>query len=225
MTFRQENFQYHDDVSAALENTISAERLGTYLKKSGFNRERAIKLYVWNSYISQSLHSSLESCEVAIRNSVNECLTDAFGSQWFENLRFFSINPETQSRLTTSIQQVISRIEKAGHDVTNGRVVAGLSFEFWVGLMAGKYEQPLWQTRLHGIFPNLPKLMRRKDLQERLQKIKELRNRVAHYEPIFGRNLSQEHADIIATIGYRCPHTADWINHHSRFHLALRAKP
>ncbi|WP_291724391.1 Abi family protein [Magnetospirillum sp. 64-120] len=225
MPFRQENFQYQDDVSLALENTISVERLGTYLKRAGFDRERAIKLYLWNSYISQSLHSPLEICEVSIRNSVNQCLVDAFGSQWHNEQRFFDINPETRSRLETSIAQVVDRIEKADHPVTNGRVVAGLSFEFWVGLMAGKYERPLWQTRLHGIFPNLPRGMKRKDLQQRLRRIKDLRNRVAHYEPVFERDLSQDHADIISTISYRCEHTADWVNHHSRFHLALRAKP
>lgn len=225
MTFRQENFQYHDDVAAALESTISAERLGSYLRKSGFNKERALRLYVWNSYISQSFHSPLESCEVAIRNSVNECLTDVFGACWFKEQRFFDINPETRTRLETSVEQVIGRITKAGHEITNGRVVAGLSFEFWVGLMTSRYDRTLWQTKLHSTFPNLPKSVKRKELQSRLRSIKELRNRVAHYEPIFERNLSQEHADIIAMIGYRCAHTADWINHHSRFHLALRAKP
>lgn len=225
MPFRQENFQYLNDVSLALENTISMERLSTYLKRAGFQRDRAIKLYIWNSYVSQSLHSALEICEVSLRNSVNQCLIDTFGLQWFADHRFLGITPETRARLENSIAQVIERIEKANHDVTNGRVVAGLSFEFWVGLMAGRYDRQLWQTRLHSTFPNLPKTMKRKDLQEQLRRIKDLRNQVAHYEPIFERDLSQDHADIISTIRFRCEHTANWVHHHSRFHLALRAKP
>jgi len=225
MPFSQGHFQYQPIVLTALERTISADRLSTYIAYAGFDKERAIRLYVWNSYVSQCFHLPLQSVEVSTRNTVNEYLSFRFGTGWPQDARFLNLVPERRDRTQDAIRKVTKRVTTEGHPVTTGRVVAGLPFDFWVGLFTTKYDRPLWQTSLHNILPNLPKTAKRRDLYELLRSIKELRNRVAHYEPIFQRDLSKEHTNIIAAIRHRCTYTADWVSAHSRLQLALRSKP
>jgi len=45
----------------------------------------------------------------------------------------------------------------------------------------------------------------------RLDSLRKLRNRVAHLEPIVGRNLRQDLADIVETMGWICPTSAFWL--------------
>lgn len=221
----QEEFLYQDDVVASLESAISVERLGPYLKESGFKKDRALKLYIWNANLSESLHFPLQNVEVTIRNAINDCLIQIWGPHWFDDCRFLSIAGHARPDQERAIDKVKARIVSAKNPVTNGRVVAGLSFEFWVSLLTKRYDRPIWQTRLHDVFPNLPKIQKRADIRTELWRVKEIRNRVAHYEPVFERDLSFEHSLMIKAIRYRCEHLARWVNHHSRFHSALRLKP
>ncbi len=223
--FGQAQFQYQPIVLSALESTISTDRLNTYIKAAGFDKERAIQLYVWNSYVSQSFHLPFQTIEVSIRNTLNEYLAIRFGADWPKEPTFLSLVPDREEKTEEAIRKVSKRVTGDGHPVTTGRIVAGLPFDFWVGLFTGKYDRPLWQTSLHRIFPNFPKTCKRRELHSLLQEIKGLRNRVAHYEPIFERDLSKEHSNVIKAIRYRCTHTADWVSAHSQLQTALRAKP
>jgi hypothetical protein len=218
----QAEFKYHGDVVRALEATISSERLNTYLVPAGFNRGYAIQLYVWNSRLSESLHLSLQTAEVTLRNAVHGRLCSLFGDAWPTDDRFRQCVPREG---LSSIDKVIERIQKAKKDPTTGRIIAGLSFEFWTYLFASQYDRKLWQSALHLTFPNMPKHMKRHHLQKEIIDIKEIRNRVAHYEPIFRRDLSLIHTNIIRLIAYRCEETAAWVRHHSELPAALRAKP
>lgn len=184
-----------------------------------------MRLYVWNSYVSQCFHFPLQTAEISLRNTVNEYLSSRFGPGWPQDNRFLELVPDRRERTDDAIKKVVKRVKDDGYKITTGRIVAGLPFDFWVGLFTGKYDRPLWQTTLHGLFPNLPKGSKRRDLYELLMSVKNLRNRIAHYEPIFERDLSKEHTDIISAIRFRCVHTADWVSAHSRLQLALRCKP
>lgn len=225
MPFSQAQFDYQPVVLSALFDTISADRLSNYLVYAGYDKERALRLYVWNSYVSQCFHLPLQTVEVSIRNTVSGFLSSRFCPDWPQDERFLDLVPDRRERTKEAIRKVIRRVNDDRHLVTTGRIVAGLPFDFWVGLFTGKYEHPLWQTTLHKVFPNLPNTSKRKTVHDRLWSIKDLRNRVAHYEPIFDRDLSKEHSEIVSAIRYRCSHTADWIGVHSKLQVALRCKP
>lgn len=66
--------------------------------------------------------------------------------------------------------------------VTEGSVVAELTFYFWKKLFGGDYEQALWRTTLKRIFPN--KRLKRAQIAENLEAIYQTRNRLAHHEPV-----------------------------------------
>jgi len=61
-----------------------------------------------------------------------------------------------------------------------------------------------------GRFPYGPK-PDRKRMQKRFLKIRDLRNRVAHHEPIFFINLETEYVRILTALEWICPVSACWV--------------
>ena len=47
-------------------------------------------------------------------------------------------------------------------------------------------------------------------MYERLEEIRKLRNRIAHHEPIFTRNLTGDLQKIVDLVELRCKVTASW---------------
>lgn len=72
--------------------------------------------------------------------------------------------------------------------VTDGKVIAEITFYFWKRLYSPDYEQTLWRTTLKKTFPN--KKLKRADVAEKLEHIYQARNRLAHHEPVLNRRFS-----------------------------------
>ena len=49
-----------------------------------------------------------------------------------------------------------------------------------------------------------------------LNTLRTLRNRIAHHEPIFARDLARDHERILEVAEWISPATTAWIEHHSR---------
>jgi hypothetical protein len=87
--------------------------------------------------------------------------------------------------------------------------VAELSFGLWRFLVAARYERSLWRRCLYRAFPGEG---RRKVVHAKLAVLHELRNRIAHHEPIHNRPLRQRYADALTVTGWICPVTRDWVH-------------
>jgi hypothetical protein len=179
-------------------------------------------LYLWNARLGEAFYLPLQTVEVLLRNAIHQALCDAFGMMWQDNAKFRAL---LSAETVSNIEQVKRRIALGGKPVTTDRVVAGLSFDFWTWLLTSTFDRPIWQTRLRRVFPNLPGDKSRGDMRNMVTDIKNLRNRVAHHEPIIGENLSQRHADIVRLVGFRCHETSAWLRHHSAVQLVMRARP
>lgn len=222
MTLSQEEFAYATNVLDALDGTISASRIGTFLRASGFDRTRAVKMYLWNSRVSEAFYFPLQCAEVVLRNSINEALSDVYGRDWPTDLKFGRlISPETE----LNIQRVQERLIRAGYKIETDRIVAGLSFDFWATMLKKDFDRPVWQTRLRTVFPHLPGGFGLGDMRELVRNVKNLRNRIAHHEPILRVNHSAMHTNILRVIRFRCPQTANWVSQHSRVLAVLRERP
>lgn len=79
-------FPFNDEVLAALETSLSPERIATYTRETGGDRQQAIKLYTWNTAISAAFYGPLQSLEVALRNAMHCQLSAKYGLDWYENL-------------------------------------------------------------------------------------------------------------------------------------------
>lgn len=72
--------------------------------------------------------------------------------------------------------------------VSEGQVVAQLTMHFWKRLFSEEYEKTLWKRALKNVFPN--KTISRAAVASQLEVIYEIRNRLAHHEPVYGRRLA-----------------------------------
>ncbi|MGC9667099.1 hypothetical protein ACNTMW_11155 [Planosporangium sp. 12N6] len=104
---------------------------------------------------------------------------------------------------------------------TPGRVVAELSLGFWWSLLAENYNRTIWQPCLRQAFPNA----RRGMLYASIDDVRRLRNRIAHHEPIHGRDLPSDYRTLLDTAEHVSPRLPWWIDTTSRVPTVLMKRP
>ena len=82
--------------------------------------------------------------------------------------------------------EVKNRLVKQNKSITHDRIISELTLGFWTTLFSKRYNQYKFQSVLvKNVFQNCPKSKRNiKNLQVCVDEIRELRNRVCHYENI-----------------------------------------
>ena len=209
-----------------LEASLSPERMSTYLRAAEGDRERAFHLYAWNTAISAAFYGPLQSLEVALRNAVHRQLTGHYGATWYANPSA-GLDEGCRDRIANARIDLV----RAGHTAGPSRIVAALSFGFWISLLGrggrldntgrkADYERTLWRPALRGVFPHRVPL-KRKQAHEPLDYLRTLRNRIAHHEPIFARHLAEDHRRILDVTGWISPRVGTWIERHSRVPMLL----
>ncbi len=214
------NFIYTDAILTSLEAVLSVERLTNYLSIAHGDRKKAIQLYLWNAELNGALQIPIHIVEVAVRNTIHQELSKAFGPTWYDN-HACPIKPS----LRQVVQDVKDTLVAEGKPVIPPRIVAGLTMAFWVFLLSKRYETPLWRSHLYNAFPNSPKPFSRSQARRSLEHIRLLRNRVAHHEPILGKSPDQTHMLILNVVGWISIDTAAWLRHYSRFEKVWNDQP
>lgn len=218
----QGQFQYDEKTLASLERSVSLERLQPYLDLADGDRVYALRLYEWNTKISEALYSILQGFEVTLRNSMHEVLSIAFGRpDWYDAA---PLRPMEQQR----VEEARRRIIDDGRLVTPGRMIAELMFGFWTSLLGTDYAQMLWDKHLYKTFREAR--VGRKAVARRLKKVRFLRNRVAHHESVIGkkgqeRDLRQDTREILEATSWICRTTAHWMACNSSFDANYSQRP
>ncbi len=216
----QSPFPYDAHNLPILQSSVSAARLQRYITIASGDLAQALRLYMWNTSLSEALYGPLQGLEITLRNKIHDRLTAAYGFHWYDDprlqLRFAQQQQVNSAQQTLGFQR--KRIEPA-------RVIAELNFGFWIGLFGPKYETHLWRPHLRPLFVNAPSPFLRKDAHNALDEIRLLRNRIAHHESILQRPLPQEHGLILTVIHWFCAETAAWVGHHSRFSAVYADRP
>ena len=102
------------------------------------------------------------------------------------------------------------------------KIVNPISAAFWVGLLANKYHSALWINRLEMIFPNYHG--ERRGLHAALDRLRKLRNRIAHHESIYSRDLAADFASLCSVIGYMDTDAAIFVKFLSKVQQVLSSK-
>jgi hypothetical protein len=200
----QEGFVYSNDHLSIIEKYLSPERLAEYFTLAKGKRFLAIKFYERNTELSEALYGVIQGFEVTLRNAIHELLKKQIGhDNWYEHI------PLEQPELN-SLQEAREKITGRGYAITAPRMIAELTFGFWVRLVAATYEKTLWVPHLHRIFPIR---MSRRTLYVRLDKIKKFRNRIAHHERIIrtGEDLPTIYEEIMQALGWLSPVMQAWV--------------
>jgi len=211
----------------AVKGALSAARIGTYEAATGAvgNDPAALELYAWNAQVSGALLTPLHICEVVVRNAVSDALEARYGHRWPWSPGFERSLPNPA--VGYSPCKDLQSVRRNAH--TTGKLIPELKFVFWQKMFTSRHDARLWNTHLMLVLPNLdpsePVDVLRQDIYNELEQIRALRNRIAHHEPIFSRNLTDDFQRIVNLVEFRCKETADWMVRNQQASAFINARP
>ena len=208
---------YTVQLLTSIERTITRERLTRYLNATGGDISRALELYEYNVQLSEVMYGLLHGLEVSVRNAEHYALSASYGTAaWYDAV------PSPLSQYWRD--QLAAAKTKPGVAGRPGKVVAELTFGFWIDLLKQSNHMPLWVGRkLHTAFPNARR--HRAAIHDRLKVIQLLRNRISHHEPVltsanalYTGNGVIPLPEVIECVEWVCTNTAQWMR--AQFHYA-----
>ena len=166
-----------------------------YLQSVDGDSRKAMRLYRLNLKLSQELFTIISCLEIALRNAIDKQYSEAYGPDWLRDSTvqggIFTCNKCLRTR-----DIILKALSEIRSDYSHVKLLTRMDFGFWRYLFA----QPLYNAGgrlLLRVFPNKPKSTPSMNIDNsaiynKLRVINELRNRIAHHEPIcFQRNLPE----------------------------------
>lgn len=207
------NYQATPALIANIELGLSVERFARYLSIAAGDREHGLRLYAWNTALSEAIYGPLQALEIVTRNKIHNQLSAKLArADWYDApgmLQFAQQNKLSDAKKTLQLQ---------GRALSPPAIVAELSFGFWTGLLGVKYHHTLWVPhKLWRFYQSRAPRHSRQDVHTDYNAIRDVRNRVAHHECILTPQLPSQHQLIIDLTRTLCADTAAWALHHSRF--------
>ncbi|MFD6219992.1 hypothetical protein [Nocardia asteroides] len=211
--------------TAAICTVLSAPRAQTYISATGGDLTRAMALYSWNARIAAALMVPFHFAEIATRNAVSDALTATYGPRWPWDSTFEHSLPGPGGGAYNP-RRDLTRARSGQR--TTGKVVAELKFAFWQSMFTARHDVRIWDNHIHALFPStsvhtVGQLRGR--IYTDLDSIRKLRNRVAHHEPIFSRNLAGDLTRLLDLVELRCADTAAWLRAMEEVSAILPQRP
>lgn len=171
-----------------LEYYLSQPRVERFLIATANSKSKAQKLYRVNLRVSQAFYPILNLFEIFLRNIVNYQIASHFSNpNWIitEKNGFMNNDSLTASKhfLKNSVIKAEKTIRRKGGTVTSGKVIAEQSFGFWTSFFDTHHYRLIGGVVIH-CFPNKPAHINRNQINQKLNRIREFRNRIYHNEPI-----------------------------------------
>lgn len=175
----------------------SNARVSRFVKAANGDRRKAQKMYYANARVAQSFQPLLSFFEVILRNQLHYALAAHFNDvQWLINQKtgFMSdpslthpVKKTGKVMVNDFLKKEVERSERTligkKRNVTAGRVIAELNLGFWNSLYE-THHYALLKGVPCKIFKSLPTGYGRKEVNNAIQEIRTLRNRVSHNEPL-----------------------------------------
>ena len=169
------------------KNIISEQRMNRYLLSVNGDTRRAQTLYRKNLKLSQEIFTIISCFEVALRNRIDVHYTYLYGREGLSD--FIARGGRFDNSTTRRTQNIIIFAKnKLGETYTHSKLIAELDFGLWRYLFAQSQFVAGGQNLLR-IFPSKPRSSASMQYNHtyifnELAKINDLRNRIAHHEPI-----------------------------------------
>jgi len=176
---------------------FSAVRVERYLVATQHSTPRAIELYKINLRLCQAFHPLLSILEVVLRNRINDVLSAHFQDKdWIINqkdkfmsdpsLTFFHKRKRqliTNDYLKMEVIKAERKLRKSNTPVTSGKIITEQTLGFWNSLFDLNHYKLLKGKPIQ-IFKTLPPTYGRKEINDELETVRLIRNRIYHNEPI-----------------------------------------
>lgn len=170
-------------------NIMSTARMAKYVTACNGSTKKAMTLYRLNLRLSQELFTIISCFEVSLRNVIDKHYTNQFGNDWLrDSASVGGIFDTPRCRVTKSIINSAFLQLQQHNAYTHNKLLAERDFGFWRYLFAQPQYFAAGQTLLH-VFPAKPRSTAAINYNQtfvfnQLGDINDLRNRIAHHEPI-----------------------------------------
>lgn len=223
-------------------------RFAPYLRETHGDVEHARELYLWAADLAGALFSTIAFVEVGLRNSMDRKLrawNDQQGVDYGEDwaLRkgaaplLYELITHKSLASAQNFASEQSRLRPKTHPrrlatVTHDDVVSHFMFGTWVYLIKPRVWnrpqqcQQLWQECLSHAFPNAdPSDAGRQRLADQLDRVRKLRNRVAHHENLLYVDVRKRLRDMLGILALVDPQLPDLAMQSNRVRSLVRADP
>lgn len=196
-------------MSDFLIESFSPQRFEAYMRLANKKGERRSpeELYALNLQYSKELYVVLAGLEITVRNKFHQaCMHYSSQSHWF-------LEDILQAKHRRQVDDAMKNLNAKNYKIyIVDDIVAQLNYGFWVNLCNRPYDGTLWRSALYKCFPALGHKPKRKDIRDRLERTLQLRNKIAHLEPILKQEhlLIQEYRNILELLYALCPQTQEW---------------
>lgn len=209
-----------------VERWLSSARFATYLRMAGHDRSRALVLYEWSTSLNAALLHDFANLEVGLRNMYDAALMGAVAAgdnHWLDSGSADQLFPRhVTGNARTHRDIVTARDNAGGAGAPAGKVIAELTFGFWVFLTARRHEPLVWLPHLAHAYPSGT---RRTQLHNGLSDLLRARNRVAHHEPATASSGRKIIRRIRGHARYVSPQLAQHIEATSTVEQIIRNRP
>lgn len=168
------------------EKVMSVPRMSRYLNATGGKTRKAMTLYRLNLNLSQELFTVVSCFEIALRNKIDQHYSTLQGIDWLRNaaLPGGMYNVRNCGKTPYIISEGLRKLAV----YSPAKLVAEMDFGFWRYTFARHQFYAGGQTLL-AIFPAKPPstpvlAYNHSFIFSELEKINNLRNRLAHHEPV-----------------------------------------
>ncbi len=165
---------------------MSPSRINRYLYACGGNTRKAMMLYRKNMLLTQELFTVVGCFEICLRNAIDALISKTRGDDWLRDSALPSgVFDSPKCKLTQeNILEAMRKLPVYNHN----KLVAELGFGFWRFMFAQNQFNATGRVLLQ-VFPSKPKSSAQMQLNQtyvfnRLAELNQLRNRMAHHEPI-----------------------------------------
>jgi hypothetical protein len=168
---------------------ITPVRMNRYLNACGGNTRKAMTLYRKNLKLTQEFFTIISCFEIALRNSIDAVCLPILGNNWLrDGVAVGGIFDAPHFYFTKkSINDALNELNRH-HLYSHGKLIAELGFGFWRYMFA-QYQFNTTGRILLRVFPSKPistpaRQYNNTYIFNELAKLNDLRNRLAHHEPV-----------------------------------------
>lgn len=183
---------------------IGEARHARLLAESGGDLRLANELFVWNVRASGATLEALQVFELLLRNAIDHQMRI-----WSKNLTGqvdWLLHPHSHLNKVLppiEVNKATKRARRVAHDsgreLTHDDILAQMSFGTWRYILPSNSERAkrkLWEVATSKAFPHWPGDWDWRNIVSRVTTAHEVRNRVAHLEPLHGIDLRKARRDM-----------------------------
>lgn len=178
---------------------------------------------MWNAGICEAFYLPLKFAEIVTRNAILGALRARYGNNWYADSRF--VGQLSQFHRRQLGKAIADETAQHGLLATDEHIISGLSFGFWEHLTISRFDFLLWRNGVHSFFPHAPPNVNRQSLHDRIDTLRQWRNRVAHYKTVFDRKPIKKLNQALDLVGWVCPDTRTFVSRVARVTTVVSARP